>query len=490
MDDLLALCLLKGFHCHCSQSFAPKISFRYEQDKWIIQLLFLESSLNPNELIVLKYLKSKIDKKFMGKDIILILNQDIIINVVLYTEDCYQKYLNATQYIEFNKYLENNHHYHIVSQKQVVFENERFYIAESTIPNAGFGLFASVEMHRNDFLLTFKGLKTNLEQFCKQYPTSCIHHEYAVTAETYDRKKYVFDPIDETNQFILANAVKEENFGPIINEPPENSYSNCESVSVSSSKVPLRVDLIATRYIAPHDEIFMLYNREPDKNYRIGETTPSPIELKFKTNHKKTNNLLCFGMNWFDNKDWFRLVHWHNNSPYSVFTVSDIPPPIEFQSFHFLPNDVKIKKNTLMFVNGWIDVMKLSKYFNQGLEYAILPFFRHHEKTQSLIYTEFLLKNTQLKFNIDFLTSNEFTFDSYESREFDNTYPLLRFTVKKSNLYTRFRDLWDEERVIKDLSLSDIQTVKWLKMYKRENLSLKKIPIPESKPLTLQYCLS
>ncbi len=491
MEDLLALCMLKGFFCHLSQSYAPKISFRYEQDKWIIQLLFLQTSLNPNELIVLSYLKKHIDHYFINKDIIILLENDKIIKVVEFSKvlefSNYETLLNNNQINKLNDYLKNNCHYEIQSKEKInISEDGKFYVSQSTIPNAGLGLFSSIEFHRGEYLLTFKGKKIPFNEFCNKYPqsSSCIHNEYSLTAETYDRKKYVFDPINEYDHFILSN----ENFGPLINEPL--TIANCESVGVSSSNVPLRVDLIATRFIGKNDEIFMLYNREPDKNYIPGSDVPKPIELKFKTNHKKTFKLLCFDMNWYNNNDWFRLVYWHNNSIYSVFTVGITPAPIEFQSFHFYPQDQNlITKNTIILYdfNSIVDVKKLNEYFTNGLEFAIIPFDRHPKKDLSKIYKYFLMENNY-KFTIKEAREEKdnFLFDCYEFRNLDNTYPFLKIT--KNNFYTRFCDVWDEQRIINDMSLSDSKTIKWLQNYKRDLFSLKKLSVPQSKPMTLKYC--
>ncbi len=477
MSNLLAIALLKGFYCHDSQCFAPKIAFRYEEDNWIIQLLFLQTSLNPNELEVIKFLKLYIDKKFINKDIVFILKNDQIKDVNEYYETIYQEKLSGFQYEQFQKYLLNDNHNHPFIKKQPIIENDNFYIAESTLQNAGYGLFAKKNFHKNETLLEFKGKLLSYADFCLKYPISksCIHHEYSVMAENHNRKKYIFDPIDDTNQNFIHTA---DNFGPVINEPFENNYSNCESVSVSSPTVQLHVDVVATRFIATNEELFMLYNREPDKDYIPGYACPLPIELKFKKKPINATKLYCIGMNWYNNKDWFRLVYWHNNTEYSPICVSEKIPPIEFQQFHI--NIKNFIPKSILF----IDYTYPLDFLTQNTDFAIVGFLRHTETDVSPIYN-LLKQNT--KCLIEFYENNDFIFDSYEFRKLDNTHPLLKITYKKNMSYTRFRDVWDEQRIVNDMSLSDEKTVQWLKNYKRDLFPLKTLIVPSSKPLTLQF---
>ncbi len=500
MTSLLAISLLKGFQCHCSQSFCPEISFRYEQNKWIIRLLYNDNSKNPNELVVLKFLGQYIDKKFLQKDIIFAMDFDEPINLIaIYeyqNEEDIQKIIKKDN-IKFQEYLQNNKHQTVVEIRDqlLVSEDQKFYISQSTIPNAGYGLFSLVEFHRGDFLMNFKGTKILFHDFCMKYKDkNCIHYEYAVTAETYDRKKYVFDPIIE-DCFDLSLCSLNQNFGPIINEPSPKEVSNCESVSISSNSTMLRVDLIATRFIAKGDEIFMLYNRSSE--YEIGTITPLPLELKFKKNNSKIN-LLCFDMNWYDNLDWFRLIYWYNEKNFSIYTFgSNCNCPTEFELFH-LKTETELKqkisnKENIIFIdyahNNFFNVdfnLLLSEFFLLNLQYIILP-FPHHDPL-NYVYEKLLLDNKNYKCTIEFFeNTKDFLFDCYGARKLDNTYPLIKITQKKKQLFTRFRDVWNEERIINDNSISDIKTLQWLKDY-GTNINNKLISLNLSnKPLTLSY---
>ncbi len=453
MNNLLAISLLKGFQCHNSQSFAPKISFRYEQNKWIIRLLYIEKSFNPNETIVLDYIH--IPKSFLNKDIVFVLDDNNkIVHIEEYKDETTIKsLLTKEQYDKFQEYKNNNYHPIFEQQKEILFQNDQFYVSKSNIPNAGFGLYSKNEFHKGDFLMTFQGKKNTLNDFCSEFKDkNCIHYEYAVTAENYNRKKYVFDPI--IDEKFIPN---ESNFGPVINEPPPNEYSNCESVSVSSKNTELRVDLIATRFISKNEEIYMLYNRQ--SNYLIGNATPLPLSLKFISSKSRFGTLLCYNMQWYKNEDWFRFIYWYNECQMSIYTFGEnTNVPKEFELFHLqdIEDKIKTKNNNVGIFIDYGQILKieiLEKYFTLGLSFVILPF-------DDDFYANFLF-GKNYKFQIIEAESKYF-FDSYDARKYGK---LLKITKNEKNSFTRFRDVWNEERIKKDKSLTEEQKSQWLKKY-------------------------
>ncbi len=472
MSRLLAISLLKGFHCHSSRSFSPELAFRYEQDKWIIRLLFLASSENPNEQCVLQFLKRMIHKQFIDKDIIFKakIGDDDFAIISVEEFDATKIYLDPKNQTDYHS------HNSIVEKRDVVYDSDDFYIAKSSILNAGFGLFSKKIFHRGDTLLPFKGKQLAYKFFCGLYPQdkNCKHHEYSVCAESFNRQKFVFDPLGDEKDFNIQIAIRDQNFAPFINEPNENEMANCETVSVSSSTIALRVDIVASRTIVPNDEILMLYNRKPD-GYIPGIACPPALEMKMVTQRKNnvsSRQLICPTMSWQNNNDYFRLAFWENY--YVVFAKEDV-------------NEITKKKKSATMITVFLDndeTINLDGLDDDSSKKTIIV--PHGKKS---IYDFFFLQKTKLSVNVNIqkCKRNEFFFDSYASRKLDFVYPYVEITKNKKTCFTRFRDVWTEEDIITDTSISDEDTVKWLKMYATQKLTHLKKKIPLNKVQTAKF---
>ncbi len=454
--QLLPICLLKGFHCHLSRSFAPKFSYQYETDKWIIRLLFLTSSSNPNEKCVLEFLRPFIDRKFINKDIVF---------HARITSDTFDVF-EAEEFDETKLYFqgqEDGHFNKLPERGSPVGENELFYVTESLISNAGFGLFSKKVFHRGETLLEFKGTKFTSKDFRTKYPHSknCKHHEYSLSAESFDRQKFVFDPLGTNDFFDIHDAIKCGNFGPFINEPQEGCIANCETVSTSNVDIMLRVDVVATRTILPNDEILMLYNRKPEKDaYVPGVACPSPLEMKAATTKRTKATLFCPNMLYDRNEDYFRLFMWEQEYEQVVAGDQHLPP----------------RKNCVVFTdsnNYVVDLTSCAK--------MVVP-FRVHGNDINDIYKRFLFtKDSQ---NLTINKCDKFFHDSYESRQLDPISPYVAITANTKTCFTRFRDVWTSEDIVRNTSIDDDATVEWLQNYGNAGNTHH---VPESKPKTKIY---
>ena len=509
MVDALVLCLLKGFYCHSSRSFAPRWSFQFELNQWIIRLFFIETSLNPNEDVLMQFLKTKLNHQFINKDIVFTayINTDNtdhhpIIEVSNVEEF---EFLKANKKIveslHFQAYFKNNCHFlvnEIYNNEPIVFSNDgNVYVAKSLIANAGLGLFANKNFHRNDTLLTFKGKKIKFNEFCKKYPESlvCKHHEYALTAETFDGIKYVFDPIENETFDLYTNAIKNQNFGPLINEPSEFQISNCETVSYHNQNIPLRVDIVVTRFIAKNEEILLLYNRDAEF-YKPGSAPQPPLLLpsSILSSQKQPIKLYCFNMNWNNNSDYYRLAQWQLQFE-SVFVISlgDNEKPDNNFTLKTMEDVVvnlhKTKRKNILFANNTINT-NIWDIFQLGFDELILSFHTHS------IYNFFYLNETfpnQLGFELKLLKKNNehFMHDSSETSNLDSLFPFIRYqpSAKRQTFFLRFRDVWTEKRIIEDESVSDEKTVEWLSFYRSKNKidDDKNVKIPSFKIKTQEF---
>lgn len=192
--------------------------------------------------------------------------------------------------------------------------DEKFYVAPSTCASAGLGLFAKVHFSRGEIMTQFHGKTCLQEEFEKNGERNDIQAEYSLSGQRFDGKVVVFDPT-VCGKWNLCIAKKTRNCAPFINEPPPHMLCNAESVSVSNKDIEQRLDIVATKNISPHEEIFMLYNRTGhQQQYPVGLCCPNPKNYCEKSTSSsssltkiKKGVVLCIGMTPMHNLDHLRL---------------------------------------------------------------------------------------------------------------------------------------------------------------------------------------
>ncbi len=232
----------------------------------------------------------------------------------------------------------------------------------------------------------------------------------------------------------------------------------------------------------------MLYNREPDLNYICGNACPSNISMKIKqikNNNESKYTLYVANMNPNDNLDYFRIAYWQNKHNLNVEIFDETK----------IINIKKYLKNAILF----FDYAKLHYepfQFDKDVillyvaifDYVILPFQN--------IYQAFFLEPEKIYPNIQisFLSQEEhdmYLFDCYGSRCLNVNYSLIKITQTKKNVFIRFKDVWTEERIISDSTITDEQTLIWIQQYGKKKLSSKLISqIPHWKLKTLHFMTS
>ncbi len=369
---------------------------------------------------------------------------------------------------------------------------QKIYVKVSNVVGGGLGIFAAQNLPRGTTIMHFAGKKTTLDDFTKNNPENCIASEYAMTGEYFDGQKFVFDPT-ENNIFDLKVAKRTSNFAPFINEPPFGMLVNAESVSVSSPTKELTLDIVASRYIKTHEEIYMSYNRAPSKLYRCGfsKCIPSPSsQLKITT---PFSGLIyfCIGMTPTHNLDFSRISTLRKQGHrVTCFSFIDIGTS-DLCKHVFLKNNKSVLDQIcaefkLQRGNGrvclfmdYIHHIKIDvdweKMIEMGFNRIILP-VQQRSHAWSLKKTISVSQD-----NGDILPWSKSTCPYWKL--LDSTFPLHIVVAKTSKIPT-FTNTFSAQRVIEDWNITDEQTLNWIKDYGQKTTKYK---IPFFKTQTLNY---
>jgi len=512
---MLAEYLLKGFFCHRSLAYCPYFSQQYTEQLWAIRLYLTTDSCNPNEALVVKTLLPLLSSHFENQDTVLLVkwnpihiqaactlketkSQFMVLHSVGDAKKLQQLLPTMTEKeiwmqqkcLGKHTHLSSNFCKHICEDKK-----ELFYVAPSKIPNGGLGLFSYRHFHRGDKLLTFKGRRwKDVDKFQQQASACAI--EYAMTGETFDNQRIVFDPT-QNNQFDVDIAKKTDNFAPFINEPMQSCHANAETVSVSNPELPLRVDIYACCHIAPHDEITMMYLRDPEKSYLPGQPCVEPLALELAKPKRKAmkSTLICLGMHPQNNLDAFRLMHLYNEHLYDQIITCDNEPS---QTFAFCTHTKVMTAAQLRSllqshtnVTLYVDHAKLCfkncmDMFGPFLldscwhlaQSILLPF---HPTISSLLtrQTRFCFEVSEPMDNHPLLHYTHY----YGWNQLDVTKPYLVLTP--TSKHKPFLDTFDSFRIIQSHDLTDEETIAWLQKYNTNNKQI--FTVPPWKPLTKQF---
>ncbi len=477
--------LLQGFFCHTQKGYCPQFVQKYTDSLWIVRLLLKEKTHNPNELLVCEFLKSQLNNHiYSNEDCLMILNNQckIIAICTLHTICEINIYvfniinlkvllpILNTIFDEFNVHIK----YELLCKKQNdlfakkinevnASEEHKFYVKKSNIENAGYGLYSYQHFHLGDKLLTFKGVKYKIEDF----KGSKCAIEYSMTGETYNGVQIVFDPTID-NIFNTHIAIKTDNFAPFINEPCENNISNAETVSISSIKIPLKVDVFATRHIAPHDEITMLYLRDPEKDYIPGKACPQLLDTVNNNNNKNNKvNVLRICTKTTMNIDHFQLLHWSN----TMHIITEFKSEWQDNESDF--NLIKLiqKYNKIYYIHVYCDSIpsNLNVLFQNKVQYIISSYYPHQDLSH-------------IPYQVSFYEND--ILNNYEMKRLDSFMPFIKITNVKTK--TTFLDTYNEQRIFDDLHISDEHTLQWFQKYAAKKIKIK-ISTHVKKPLTLQY---
>jgi hypothetical protein len=503
----LELSLLTGEMCHTSRAYAPICShFDENANLWCIRMQLTTSLLNPNENLVVNYILNILGQACKGNEMVLIVKikdekkisirafatvfsaaNDIYLHSISNKQllmDCVCKCFSPNQIIYVENiaiqrcefFLERDTHVNCAtelsspSRRRGSDRSPSFYISKSQIPSAGYGLFSLQHFHRGDRLLSFKGKQWNEEEFYKHYSSDHVAYEYSLTAQTYDNQNIVFDPT-EHNCFTIPIAQAAQNFAPFINEPQPNTTCNTETVSISSKKCPLRVDVVATRHIKPHDEITMLYLRETNK-YTFGTATLPPLEYVPLAAVKKQKNtvIICLNMHPEDNHCYFRIMYLlqmyldviclsRNEKPTSVCTLL----PLTFSNLEDIITKIGNRGAQIdILVEDCIEWFQ--KVSQNNIHEIYIPML--NEDIDDCLY---MLKG----YRIEFIVGNDLLFLPSTSTRY--------ILLKPEKNPIPFCLVYTEQEVIQDRMLSDQDTLEWLTKYGQTKTF---INVPLSKPKT------
>ncbi len=387
----------------------------------------------------------------------------------------------------------------VVKQKRQTVCDNKFFIAVSNVPNAGLGLFANTEYPRGAVLLPFGGKSQDFLEFEKLNCNKDCANEYSIAAETYDGQKKVIDPT-VNGIFNFQVAIKTNNFAPFINEPAEGCFANAESVSVSSESRPLELQIVATRYIQPGEEIYMLYNRACETGYKCGMSCPAPqtslqVEKGCVQGTKRAGVYICVGMHVLHNDDHCRIALLKQNS-HRIITLSDFVPvetEEDYEGRHvrhkYVENDEtkmqqkvssEIKQHRDQKVIVYVDfahdshpfthfmsVQRLlsdycTKWLEHGATQIVLPYTQNVKVALTLfpIFAECQLINLdRAKREFAWVLEGGFS----QQAALDSCYPLL--VMQKWAFSQSFQDTWNTSRIVADLNTSDAITYQWLQNY-------------------------
>lgn len=558
-------CLLKGFYTDYSLAWQPH-QIQTIKDGYFIRLKLHPNSTNQDEDLVLQHIHKSVVRKDgvfqQPPDVIAFIQKDstcvFVCEVCFFDSQWYiyslsnsDKVLTCKNIIcDFLLHCKYSTHIHYVSetrkiqswsssssltsitlvprtisnlQKPIAFtKDKQFFVATSCIPGAGFGLFANVLFPRGALLLIFKGKKIPQEDFNEE---DSVASEYAMLGEQYDSRKFVFDPTDKNGAFHLNQAEKQNNFAPFINEPPPNTIANAESVSMSSEKLPLFLQIVATRCIHPQEEIYMCYNRS--SAYLTGFACPKPISCFSSTAtttttsshiHKRmffavglspTHNLdhariKCLSTHYFvkcisprtfdclreEEEPKESVEHTVSSSPF----ISDLLAALKVDS----EEKTRVKDRIIYFdyihcmLNTHVVKMLFDIHFEEifsqsHTSYVLLPYIK--------CVHDFLISHTHIgrKMKINFLFLTEtikylpwLPHKCYYFDLLDNTFPFLMISYC-STATTIQLPTWTIQRIVKDYHLSDKETLEWLQRYSSQE-ERHHVCVPFVKHMSLEFC--
>jgi hypothetical protein len=153
-----------------------------------------------------------------------------------------------------------------------VFFKEGFYVAPSTIPGAGWGLFTLFPIPPNKILFQIQGhplLESELNGFDfikkQKIEAFAFSSSFFVSKDSQEEVVIIFDPTNSNQEFLLSDMPTVPNLAPWINEPPPGYISNVllqgiTYFDISESNLSrYSVHVIAAKCILPHDELFLHY---------------------------------------------------------------------------------------------------------------------------------------------------------------------------------------------------------------------------------------
>jgi SET domain len=530
MTSLLTLLLTNQFS---SCSWNPLCSILLSKDSWLVYLKwFSDFSVipNPDERYVHEQLCDKIPKKGQVTDIVFVFSSSdisLLMEAVQCGTDLWLSILKGDTapiifqalgqmfpaaktchllkddrlgFMKITHVLESKKNQTEIKQH---WESDDFYVAESRCPNGGLGLFSKKQIVRGEILFEFKGKAYPLSDFELLEDNKRL--EYAITAESHNGEKWVFDPTCDS-RFDVTIAQKTENWAPFINEPPLGMIANVESVAVSSPVVQLHLDIVATRTIEPEDEIYMVYHRDKSQ-YDIGADCPHPpsVTYKRKTSEAKKGTMICIGMTPSDNLHHTRVVslleqgwkvvtlsnryvantdssQWHNLQGCNHVYMED-----QDMFVSVLKREVKKAKGEVRVLFDYVSPFHNEKLFQThlledlidkcGAKCVILPVFFN----ETFQWTEWLTRYPQkCSFTLADRSNCQIPFQStyfcQNTNHFANLCSPWPFCVvtKSERLQKPLLFTYSAEDIITNMNIGDVETVQWLAKYSSGEKNLHK----------------
>lgn len=149
--------------------------------------------------------------------------------------------------------------------------NEQYnglFVAQSTIPNAGDGVFAFKPFESEIQLAPFLGYHVNEStwdaQWKRQPNIEAKKSNYIISYLDRHQHKVVIDPTDGKGD--VFNPLLNQNVVPFVNEPPQGKQANTYFYETETD-----VWLVSCQSLARFQEVWCHYGRERDEAYLVGK---------------------------------------------------------------------------------------------------------------------------------------------------------------------------------------------------------------------------
>jgi hypothetical protein len=181
----------------------------------------------------------------------------------------------------------------------VYFFPEGFYLAPSSVPNAGYGLFSLGYIPPARILFNFEGKRltpksfqslethrrTKIEAFACEASFLILETQPDDSKQSSNSINLVFDPTNSKYALTVKDMHENPNAGPWINEPPIGFVSNVFLQGFTCFNLPeenlnrYMLFVVSARNIYPHDELFLHYHTNYSRQglYSPGECCPDVL---------------------------------------------------------------------------------------------------------------------------------------------------------------------------------------------------------------------